>query len=262
LKRPSNIHEKVFDFWGWRVKFGCDSPDLNQDLLLALPSDKQSLPESTFDRCFFLRTHSSGRFRLERDGELFYSDSTLTGIINKLEMTFQHEVATQAPHAVFVHAGVVSLNGRALLLPGPGFSGKSTLTRALMALGAQYYSDEYAVLDLDGQLHPYRRRLTLRRSALPDRRVSVNPHPDQNQQPSIKLVVFCPFRKWARWKLEPISPGRGTLGLFSNTVTAQLSPIRDLSVLREGTRQAQFFQGHRGDAKVAAQKLLALLENL
>ena len=46
-------------------------------------------------------------------------------------------------------------------LPGHSFSGKSTLVAALVRAGAVYYSDEFAVLDPDGFVHPYAKALSL-----------------------------------------------------------------------------------------------------
>ena len=52
--------------------------------------------------------------------------------------------------------------GRAILLPGPTHAGKSTLVAELVRRGAPYFSDEYALIDADGRVHPYPRPLLLR----------------------------------------------------------------------------------------------------
>ena len=70
-------------------------------------------------------------------------------------------VRRQADVAV-VHGGVVAHDGRALLLPGPTHAGKSTLVAELVRRGAPYFSDEYALIDADGRVHPYPRALLLR----------------------------------------------------------------------------------------------------
>ena len=61
-----------------------------------------------------------------------------------------------------VHGGVVAHEGRAILLPGPTHAGKSTLVAELVRRGAPYFSDEYALIDADGRVHPYPRPLLLR----------------------------------------------------------------------------------------------------
>ena len=71
-------------------------------------------------------------------------------------------VAEEARRGVFVHAGVVGWKGRALVLPGKSGAGKTTLVAELIRAGATYYSDEYAVLDERGRVHPYARPLAVR----------------------------------------------------------------------------------------------------
>jgi hypothetical protein len=74
-----------------------------------------------------------------------------------------HEaVARRAREWIFVHAGVVGWQGKAILVPGRSRSGKSTLVMALVDAGATYYSDEYAVLDKEGRVHPFTRVPQLR----------------------------------------------------------------------------------------------------
>ena len=65
---------------------------------------------------------------------------------------------------VFLHAGVIGWRDRAFVFPGPSFAGKSTLIAELVRAGATYYSDEYAVVDEDGRVHPYARALQMRQS--------------------------------------------------------------------------------------------------
>ena len=80
----------------------------------------------------------------------------LEELLDSFESDLQLYVAERAARRVFVHAGVVGWRGRAILLPGPSMSGKSTLVAELVRAGATYYSDEYAVLDARGRVHPYR----------------------------------------------------------------------------------------------------------
>lgn len=58
------------------------------------------------------------------------------------------------------HAGVVVIDGRAVLLAGPSGRGKSTLTLALVRDGARWLTDELALIDADGRtVLPYPRAL-------------------------------------------------------------------------------------------------------
>src|SRR4030088_2057564 len=84
------------------------------------------------------------------------------GLLDAFESHVQLTVAEYAPHRVFVHAGVVGWRNRAILIPGLSYSGKTTLVDQLIRAGATYYSDEYAVLDGRGRVHPYPRALGMR----------------------------------------------------------------------------------------------------
>ena len=82
-------------------------------------------------------------------------------MLEALERDLQLYVAEQALRRVFVHAGVVGWRGRAIVIPGRTMSGKTTPVRALARAGATYYSDEYAVLDERGRVHPYLKPMSI-----------------------------------------------------------------------------------------------------
>jgi len=67
--------------------------------------------------------------------------------LDVFESELQLSVARRAQPEVFVHAGVVAVGGRAIVVPGRSGTGKTTLVRALVDAGATYFSDEYAVID-------------------------------------------------------------------------------------------------------------------
>ena len=79
----------------------------------------------------------------------------LARVFEVLETDLQLFVAEMARRRLFVHAGVVGWNGRAIVIPGRSFSGKTTLVGEMLRNGATYYSDEYAVFDSRGRVHPY-----------------------------------------------------------------------------------------------------------
>ena len=83
-------------------------------------------------------------------------------MLDAFESHLQLTVAEHARRRVFVHAGVVGWKDRAILIPGLSHSGKTTLVERLIRAGATYYSDEYAVLDERGRVHPYPRPLGMR----------------------------------------------------------------------------------------------------
>lgn len=59
---------------------------------------------------------------------------------------------------LFLHSGALAKNNKAVLLPGPSESGKSTLTLGLLNYGYQYLTDEVVVIDLsDVRALPFQR---------------------------------------------------------------------------------------------------------
>lgn len=173
-------------------------------------------------------------------------------------------VATGARGRLFVHAGVVGWGGRAILLPGRSFAGKTTLVAELVRAGAVYYSDEYAVLDEEGRVHPYARPLGVRGEAgAPRRRIAaeelagaggvVGPLP-------VGLVYVGQYRAGARWRPRRLTGGRAVLALLAHTVAARREPAVALDVLGRVARDAAVLQGTRGEASATAPALLAAAE--
>lgn len=66
-----------------------------------------------------------------------------------------------------VHAAVLERDGRALIMPAPPGSGKSTLCAALLLNGWRLLSDEMALLDTDtGLVHPAPRPVSLKNRSI------------------------------------------------------------------------------------------------
>lgn len=172
-------------------------------------------------------------------------------------------VAERAKRRVFVHAGVVGWQGRAIVIPGRSFSGKSSLVAALVKAGATYYSDEYAVLDPEGKVHPFPLPISLRKpgetaaarfpvEALGGR-VGTRPLP-------IALVAVARYKHKGRWRPNRLSPGRGALELLANTVPARRNPALALATLQQVVSRAPVVKGVRGEASDVAASLLAAVE--
>src|SRR5436190_9364526 len=146
----------------------------------------------------------------------------LEEVFAAIEKDLQVYVAEWARERLFVHAGVVGWRGQAILLPGRSFSGKSTLVEALLQAGATYFSDEYAVLDARGQVHPFPRRLALRQEGQAPRRFRAEDigAPVGKASLPVGLVAVTRYQSGARWQPRPLSPGQAFLELLNNTVPA------------------------------------------
>jgi hypothetical protein len=158
---------------------------------------------------------------------------------------------------------VVEWRGRALLLPGRSFSGKSTLVAALLRAGARYYSDEFAVLDPEGRVHPFAKPLSLRRPGGVDETPpeALGSRPGKRPLP-IGLIAFSRYREGARWRTRPLSPGRAALELLRHTGPARRRPADALRCLSRVVASAPAFSAVRGEASDVAPALLRLSEGL
>lgn len=76
-------------------------------------------------------------------------------------------VSTQAHRYLMMHAAVLERGGRAVVMPAPPGSGKSTLTAALMLRGWRLFSDEVAILDTrSGSLLPIPKPVSLKNQSI------------------------------------------------------------------------------------------------
>jgi hypothetical protein len=171
-------------------------------------------------------------------------------------------IAEHARRYIFVHAGCVAVDGRAIVLPGRTMSGKSSLAAALVRAGADYFSDEYAVLDASGAVRPYPRKLSLRpygggnsiRTPVEQLGGKRGRGPAQ-----VALVADLQFNADRGWKPQGLTRGQAMIRLFDNTVAARSRPQAALSALEAATHDARWLTGTRGDADETASTLLAML---
>ncbi len=171
-------------------------------------------------------------------------------------------VAEFARKWVFVHAGCVAVDGQAIVLPGRSMSGKSSLTAALVRAGADYYSDEYAVLDNLGLVRPYAREPAVRSHVgVPAARVPVEELGGRSGRgpAKIKLIAALRFDPRAGWQPEPLARGPALLRLLDNSVAARSRPRAVLSALEAATLDADALEGARGDADDTAARLMSIL---
>lgn len=186
----------------------------------------------------------------------------LDEVLDAFESDLKLHVAAGARGRLFVHAGVVGWRGRAILLPGRSHSGKSRMVEALLQAGASYYSDEYAVLDRRGRVHPYPAPLTWR---------STDGEPSRRYTPAelggvtgaaplpVGLVVVTAYRPGAGWRPRRLTPGRGVLALLNHTVPARDRPANALATLARLSSCAPVLQGARGEAAETVPRLLSAL---
>lgn len=189
-------------------------------------------------------------FHLLYDGaERLARTLDLDAIYRALENYLLLAVGYLAEGYAFVHAGVVEFQGRAILIPGRSHSGKSTLVKALLDAGATYYSDEMAILDGQGYVHPYPLELALRQAEGVERRSAEGWGSRAGADPlRVGLVVVTQYAEGVAWRPRDLTPARGVMALLDNTVSARRNPQTTLPILRRAIANARIVKSRRGDA--------------
>jgi hypothetical protein len=252
--------------YGVRIAVRVNDPVIAEGVVCHLPPGSERVEFPDTGRVYSLVVEEDGpshrhRSSLWVNGALLARCSTLQAVLRALESDIQLYVAEMAPERVFVHAGAVGYRGRGILLPGRSFAGKSTLVAALVRAGAEYYSDEYAVLDAAGNVHPYARALSIRQaggSGMSKHPVdTLGGHVGTDPLP-VGLVVVSKFRSGGEWRPRRLSPGRGVLALLANTVAARRIPEIALATLHQVVAVAPVVASERGEASSVVEPILDL----
>jgi hypothetical protein len=258
-----------FDSYGLRVGVRFNQPALLERLEPHLPPGWRPRHSHVVDEIFSLwlgdgeghrglaRVYAGTRRRAAtRDlGEAFLI----------LESEIRQSVAAAARRRTFVHAGVVSWRGRAIVVPGRSRSGKTSLVAALVRAGADYLSDEFAVLDRRGRVHPFLKPLSIRGENGCDRHARRLPVSELGGSVArgplpIGLVVLSEYRRGAAWRPTRLTAGQAVLEMLAHTVPARLRPEESLVSLERSTARAVVLKGERGEAHELAPQLLESLD--
>lgn len=223
------------------------------------------IPDEPIDRIYRASVDKEGKYVFSIDEQTPSIRVTPAQLGDDLEGDLHHWLATYTRGFIFVHAGCVSWRDRAIVIPGRSHAGKTTLTRALVEAGATYYSDDYAVVDHDGRIWPFPRRLHVRpiTPAQPHKLDPVASNWPIGQTP-IRAILVAQLRydRDRQWDIEPLTHGLGVIGLLDNTVAARERPEDSLSMMARVMIDATAIKGTRGEADESAHTLLDLANTL
>ena len=180
------------------------------------------------------------------------------------ESHLHQTVAEQSPR-LFIHAGVVGWRGKALVLPGRSLAGKTTLVAALVRAGAEYYSDEYAVVDERGWVHPYPKHLGVRTTGTikQTRRSAADLGGKIGSVPlPVGAVIMTEFRSDTSWRPRRQSAGRAVLSLLKHSASVHRRPQVAMGMVKQMVVSSVLLRGARGEAERAAPEILAYLERI
>jgi hypothetical protein len=260
--RRGRVPSLTFEAYGVPVRVIIPGEGLRELVEELLPPGAQTVAHAPQASTFALRSADPGAYEVALDDHPVIGESPLELALETLDQQMRLHIAANARDRIFLHAGVVAADRGAIVLPGPSFSGKTTLVRALLELGTTYFSDEYAVLDCQGQVHPYPRRLSIRGDAgtVSSERHASELGAELGRAPApVGLVAVVPYRPRAASSWQRISPGRAVAELLSNAVPAQARPRDSLRTLNRAVADATLIEGERGEAHTTAEQLLTEL---
>lgn len=252
---------------GIRIGLRASAPGVLEVLLDALPPGWTAVSSGEPVHALYSVISSEApmpEHRLYAGPRLVQSSPSLAVVRRELEAYIDTVLAVSAPKRLWLHAGVVADGDRAIVLPGSSGAGKTTLVRALLDRGARYYSDDAAVLDARGRVHPYARPLAMRARGVPlaRRRLAV-PEASVGRDPlPVGLIVITRWREGARFRPAPMAGARSVLRLLEHALSARARPEATLRALGRLMARAAVFEGDRGDADRAAESILQLLRGL
>jgi hypothetical protein len=252
-------HQLAFEAFGVQLRLCASSPELLARAEPFLPPGWRPRPVREDQYPLAIMEERGAGYLVWKGTTCVSEGHGLEYSLTVLEGQIRGHVAILAPDRTFVHAGAVEHEGRAIIFPGYSFSGKTTLTEALVRAGATYYSDEFAVLDNEGLVWPYPKLLSIRsgEQALQTEHTveSLNGVAGVDPVPLGALIVTY-YRPGAEWAPRKLSSGEAALAVISHTVTAQTRPDEAIRAISRAVANAVALEGERGEATELADELL------
>ncbi len=159
--------------------------------------------------------------------------------------------------------GVVGWRGKAIVMPADSFQGKSTLVAELVRAGAEYYSDDFVVVDEQGNVHPFPRQISMRTDDFRTYELSVDDLSGKVGVKPIPVGLVLLTRYEADAEFEPVieTSGTGVLKLIPFTLSMRKHPEFSMQVLHKLAGHAIIISSLRGSAERFVKTLLDFVDN-
>ncbi len=255
------------EVFGLKIGIRTRDPAVLDSLISRIPDGWVPLETAVVDRLYSVVSPTTARGNV-RQLCVLYGDlgvlsrtARIEQLIEAFEADLDLYIASNTQHRLFVHAGAVQWNDRAIVIPGRSRTGKTTLVAEFLKRGAAYYSDDFISIDADGCLHPYPRPLSVRRVNGTATRVFPEELGSAPAQPRpISFVFATAYAEGASWNAQPISRGQGVLSLLENTPSARKHPAFAIETLRRAVLNAEVCKGHRGESEEALIEIQRILD--
>ena len=260
-----------FESYGVTVQISGNDTVLVEDISAvarrALLNNVREIVTDELDHRFEVNRTRGGTYILIKDGRRIASGRSRKKFIQLVDSMICVAVGEYAHDLVFMHAGVVGWKGKAIIVPANSFQGKTTLVAELVRKGATYYSDEFAIFDKDGLVHPFTRPLSMRTRSENGRlraheltaellggTYGTEPIP-------VGTVLITEYVPNARWTPKILSPGSGVLRMMPHTLPLRHRPDFTLHVLNKIASHAIIASSPRGSAESFTKTLFKFIDN-
>ena len=261
------MHNFTFESYGVKVSVECSNKDLSVKTEAII---RKSLLGRLIqiNRCdadhIFSIIQQSNNYQLSLNGKDLGSGNSELNLFNFFDTMIRLTIAEYAVGLVFMHAGVVVWKGRALVFPADSYCGKTTLVAEFIKRGAVYFSDEYAIFDENGLLHPFPRLLSLRDNDQSKGRkdvsvellggtIGVEPIP-------VAFVILTCYRPNARWNPIILRPGNGVMQMIPQAISVRFNSKFTLDVLKKVSNHAIIVKSLRSGVKHSVDKMIDLID--
>ncbi len=230
----------------------------------ALLNTLQPVKSKNIDQTFYVRHNKSGYYILHHNDKEISRGRSRRKFFKLFDSIIRATVGEHSPERVFLHAGVVGWNGTAIVIPGDSFKGKSTLVAELVRQGAEYYSDDFAIFDDNGFVHPFPRTLAMRTDDGKYSPYELTVESLGGVQGSgplrVGMVLFTQYEQGKKWRPKIATAGNGVLQMIPFALTFGNRPEFSLRVLNNVANRAIIVSSPRGAAKEFAQLLLNFVD--
>lgn len=271
-RKTTNSFQISFQSYGVKIGVRCDSPELLSEIKNELdeinPNGFEIIDDSKIEHLYEIESKKNKRFEVKKDVDLSPHRLEEESLFRYLQSQIRLTIAEFAESRIFLHAGAVAWKNQAIIIPARSYSGKSTLVAELVKRGALYYSDDFAVLDKKGLVHPFHRQISLRVSEdkfdQTDFLVEELGGKFGYEPIPIGVVLITQYKKGSRnpriWKPEILSEGRGIMEILSHTIPIRYNPKFAIEVLNKVSKRAIICKSQRGEAGGFADLLINFFE--
>lgn len=267
LCRMSTFHSAQLSAFGAVMEIACTDREILKQGIEALPGYWLRSEGGRPDVCFGIETairrqEGEKHFLFRENGKALGSAINGAQALHRLAKRMDYYLGAYARDCAFLHSGVILHNGRAVLIPGLSHTGKSTLTAALVRIGAHYVSDDVAVIDRTGRAYFLSRAISLREDVAEafDFPFAANFEFLREGTLPVEAILLLNYCKGEiALDMRPLSKGETALRLIANCMNGRNEPETAIHCCVEAVRQAICCEGVRGEAEAVAPLILSFI---